>query len=146
MHRLLCAAYANGCDCFGCCTFLSADGSEHSVLLEASCNEETLEDCTECIPSTACGNECGRCELCPGKTIEDLPDDCGEPPPTGGSGGSGGMGGTGGTGGTGGSGGAAGEDPPPYHCDNGVVCADSSDCPDPTMQYCSFGCCIVILE
>jgi len=49
----------NGCDCFGCCTFTLADGTERSVILEASCEEEHLEDCTECVPTTNdCKNEC----------------------------------------------------------------------------------------
>lgn len=131
----------NGCDCFGCCTFRLEDGSDKSVVLQESCSQETLEDCAECVPATNdCSNECGRCELCPGKTVEDLPDDCGAPPTSG----SGGSGGTGGSAGTSGSGGTGGEDPPPYTCDNGTVCADSSACP--ANYYCSLGCCLVILE
>ncbi|HMI91827.1 MAG TPA: hypothetical protein VK509_10715 [Polyangiales bacterium] len=123
----------NGCDCFGCCTFTLADGSMRSVRLEAACNQETWEGCNECVPAAECVNECGRCELCPGKTIDLLPADCGPPPPSAGSGGSGGSGGAGGTGGT-------GEPPPPYTCDDGQgVCSMSSNCP--VGYYCSFGCC-----
>jgi hypothetical protein len=133
----------NGCDCFGCCTFTQEDGTELSVLLQATCTEENLDECIECVPTTnGCSNECGRCELCPGKSIDDLPDDCGEPPPTGGTGGTGGSGGTGGTGGSGGTG---GDDDPPYTCDNGEqVCRDTGDCP--SQFYCSFGCCLVIVQ
>jgi hypothetical protein len=136
----------NGCDCFGCCTFMLPDGSETSVVLQSTCSEETLDECTECVPAGAdgCGNECGRCELCPGKTAEDLPDDCG--PPTGGTGGAGGDSGTGGTGGDSGTGGTGGPDEPPSHtCDNGEqVCNATSDCP--SSYYCSFGCCLVIVQ
>jgi hypothetical protein len=123
----------NGCDCFGCCTFTLADGSQRSVKLEAMCNQDTWEGCSDCAPAAECVNECGRCELCPGKTIEQLPTDCGDvPPPIAGSGGSSGAG-SGGSGGT-------GEPPPPYTCDDGQrVCTNTSDCP--TGYYCSFGCC-----
>lgn len=134
----------NGCDCFGCCTFTQAGGKTISVLLEATCQEENLAGCTQCIPTEGgCSNECGRCELCPGKSVADLPADCGPPPPTGGSGGTGGTG-TGGTGGTG-TGGTGGTNPPPnYTCDDGVpVCTSTADCP--SGRYCSYGCCLVIV-
>jgi hypothetical protein len=128
----------NGCDCFGCCTFTLADGGQRSVKLEVACDQDTWEGCNECVPATECVNECGRCELCPGKTIEQLPADCGDvPPPSAGSGGSGTSGS--GAGGAGGSGGTD-EPPPPYTCDNGQqVCTATSDCP--SSYYCSFGCC-----
>ena len=129
----------NGCDCFGCCSFTLADGSIKSVRLDAGCEEGTWEGCMECVPASECVNECGRCELCPGKEIADLPADCTPPPPSAGSGGSGGVGGLGGSGGSGGSAGTS-EPPPPYTCDGGErVCAQSSDCPN--LYYCSFGCC-----
>lgn len=66
----------NGCDCFGCCTFETADGPL-SVQIGATCDYENIEDeeaCPRCEPSTQCGNECGECELCPGKT--ELPETC----------------------------------------------------------------------
>ena len=128
----------NGCDCFGCCTFTLADGTMRSVKLEAGCEEGSWDGCTECVPAAECVNECGRCELCPGKEIADLPADCATtpPPPSGGSGGSGGVGGSSGTGGTGGT----TEPPPPYTCDGGEqVCTGTSDCN--SGYYCAFGCC-----
>jgi len=72
----------NGCDCFGCCTFETADGPV-SVQIGVTCDSANLDDekaCPRCEPSTQCGNECGECELCPGK--EELPDTCEEEVPT----------------------------------------------------------------
>jgi hypothetical protein len=129
----------NGCDCFGCCTFTLADGGTKSVVLSASCEEGTWDGCTECVPTTDCVNKCGTCELCPGKTVADLPAECSTtpPPPTAGSGGNGGSGGVGGSSGTGGS---TPPPPPPYTCDDGEqVCVQTTDCP--SVYYCSFGCC-----
>jgi hypothetical protein len=139
----------NGCDCFGCCEITLDDGDTVNVVIGGGCSEETIEDCTECVQTTTdCSNECGRCELCLGKTTADLPEDCfpDEPPPTGGSGGSGGTGGTGGTGGVGGSGGnggTGGSDEPPYECDGGKdPCDAQGDCS--VGFYCSLGCCNLI--
>jgi len=72
----------SGCDCFGCCTFETADGPL-SVRIGITCDYENIEDadaCPRCEPSTQCGNECGECELCPGK--EELPESCEEEVPT----------------------------------------------------------------
>jgi hypothetical protein len=128
-------ATPNGCDCFGCCTVSIPAVGEVHVLFTSACQAENLDACTECTPTaTQCTNECGRCELCPGKTVDDLPDDCGTPPATGGSGGAGGTG----------TGGAGGNPPPDYTCDDGVpTCTTTSDCP--SGRYCSYGCCLVIL-
>jgi hypothetical protein len=120
----------NGCDCFGCCTVRKPDGTSINIVLDASCKASTLDQCTKCMPTTQCGNTCGTCELCPGKTAADLPSSCNPPPPTTGSGGVGGSG-------TAGSGGG-----PSYSCDNGEkVCTMTSDCG--ANYYCSFGCCLV---
>ena len=40
-------------------------------------DDETI--CSPCEQSTQCGNSCGRCELCLGRTLEDLPEDCFQP-------------------------------------------------------------------
>src|SRR4051812_29516875 len=128
----------NGCDCFGCCTVQAADGSSVDIYEVSSCSIAQLDDekaCPRCTKNTQCQNTCGECELCPGKTVADLPASC-TPPTTGTGGASGtggssdtggtsGTGGTGGTSGTGGSsdtGGTGGAPPPPptYTCDGGA--------------------------
>lgn len=138
-----CQAFTpNGCDCFGCCD-VNLGGTIKHVLLEAGCdiNGTQLDNCTECVPSTTCVNTCGRCELCPGKSIDDLPADCVPPPPVGSDGGTG----TGSDGGTGtGDGGTTTPPPPPYTCDDGgSVCgAGLPECPSDSL--CQFGCCVRI--
>jgi hypothetical protein len=117
----------NGCDCFGCCTVAQPGGSTVDIMEVATCSLSNLSDttaCPRCTKSTQCGNTCGECELCLGKTQADLPASC---TPTG-------------TGGTG-----AGGAPPVYTCDNGAqVCGPDSPCA--TSQYCSLGCCIGIVS
>lgn len=73
----------NGCDCFGCCDVRRADGSSVSVYLASTCSLDQIDDeqaCPRCTPTTDCNNECGRCELCPGRTVDDLPADCNDEP------------------------------------------------------------------
>lgn len=68
----------NGCDCFGCCEVAHA-ATTVSIQLVDSCTLKDLGDpekCPRCMPSPDCKNECGRCELCPGKPLEALPSDC----------------------------------------------------------------------
>jgi hypothetical protein len=125
-HDFCEARTPNGCDCFGCCTVQLDDASSVSVLIAESCSLENVGDpalCPRCIPSTACGNTCGECELCPGTSIEDLAASCNETP---------------------GSGGAGGDAPPAYGCDAGrAVCTSTSDCPGG--NYCSLGCCLAFV-
>lgn len=74
----------NGCDCFGCCSVQLAGRGHVDILLNDSCSLEKIGDvdaCPPCTKSTACGNECGECELCPGKTPADLPVHCQSDPP-----------------------------------------------------------------
>lgn len=78
----------NGCDCFGCCELPSGSGEYRFIGSVAddgttpTCSLSNLEGCRPCTPVDACLNACGRCELCLGRTFEDLPDDCfGTPPP-----------------------------------------------------------------
>jgi hypothetical protein len=69
---------ANGCDCFGCCSVVTSKGTEY-VRLAETCSLGELDDtdkCPRCMPEHTCENPCGRCELCPGKTLADLPKDC----------------------------------------------------------------------
>lgn len=142
-----CAPLAqNGCDCFGCCTVQAADGSTVDILEAASCSLASLDDekaCPRCTKSTQCGNECGECELCPGKTVEDLPSSCNKPPSTGGAGGNTGTGGAPSTGGSsnGGDGGAV-EPPPSYTCDGGEQVCGQGLPACPGSYYCLLGCCV----
>jgi len=104
------------------------DQSSVSVFIGESCSLEDVADvarCPRCTPSAACGNNCGECELCPGKSVEDLPESCfGSDGPGGGSGG-----------------GGDGSTPPGYTCDDGrAVCGADGACPGG--QYCSLGCCL----
>jgi hypothetical protein len=120
----------NGCDCFGCCTVELGDGSTVDILTGSTCSLDNIADekaCMRCEKSPTCGNTCGECELCPGKTVEDLPDTC--IPDTGTGGASNGAGGAPGT--------------PIYTCDDGEqVCGpDLPGCP--LGRYCSLGCCLL---
>ena len=132
----------NGCDCFGCCTVQLPAGGSVDIMLSSTCSLDKIDDpkaCATCTKTDACGNTCGHCELCAGKTVADLPADCTPPPATGGTGGTG----TGGTGTSGSStGGTATGGGPSYTCDGGeVVCGPGLPaCGLGT--YCSLGCCI----
>lgn len=107
----------NGCDCFGCCDVTFADDSTKSILISQPCESDDPDGCTECVKSTQCDNECGECELCPGKTLADLPDSCDN-----------------------------NNDEPQYTCDNGEDrCPDGSNSECQSGYYCDSGCCIVAL-
>ena len=139
-----CAPLApNGCDCFGCCSVQTADGDTVDVMTASSCSLDKIDDadaCPRCEKSDACGNTCGRCELCPGKNLADLPEDCGAGSGGAGSGGSSSTGGSTSSGGSSSSGGTGG---PGYTCDDGEqVCGlDLPGCP--IGHYCSLGCCLL---
>ncbi|HEX2871609.1 MAG TPA: hypothetical protein VHP33_10140 [Polyangiaceae bacterium] len=125
----------NGCDCFGCCTVQLPSGDTVDIQTASSCSLDQVGDedvCPRCVKSDACGNTCGHCELCPGKTVADLPEDCA---PTGAGGAGTGTGGTNtGTGGTSGG--------PGYTCDGGEqVCGPGLPACALT-TYCSQGCCL----
>jgi hypothetical protein len=135
-----CKAFTpNGCDCFGCCTVRLANDTTVNVALSTGCQIDgnTVGDgCTECVPNDSCINTCGRCELCPGKTIEDLPADCF----TSGDGDGDGDAGTGGDGDGDGDGDGTGSTPTPA-CDDGAqVCSSTKPCE--TGYSCDFGCCV----
>lgn len=103
----------NGCDCFGCCEITKEDGTVTTVQIGEDCSLATIDECTTCVMDDECINECGECELCPGREAEDLPDSCYDDP----------------DGGT-----------PMYECEDGVTCTTSSDCAGD--EYCSLGCCL----
>lgn len=119
------AGTPNGCDCFGCCEVRVGDQVE-TVVVSDRCSSDDLDNteaCPRCTFAEECSNPCGRCELCPGKTFEDLPDDCfpSSPPPDGGM-----------------------SEPPTPVCDNGETpCTGAEDCT--SSERCEFGCCLPIL-
>jgi hypothetical protein len=137
----------NGCDCFGCCEVFTGDESVF-VQIGSSCSLDQIDDetaCPRCIQTTECVNTCGECELCAGKTVDDLPDSCFITP----------VGDDMGTIPTNDMGmpvddmgnvidlGGGGDDPG-YTCDNGEqVCAPDTPCLA-NDEYCSLGCCIKI--
>ncbi len=117
----------NGCDCFGCCQVRVPDGTTVNIVLTGTCSIDKIENetaCPRCVQSTECVNECGRCELCPGKTEKDLPADCSSLPDDTDTGDQ------------------VDTDPPVNHtCDDGEqVCSDRLPCPSGT--YCQQGCCL----
>lgn len=126
----------NGCDCFGCCVLYKGGKEYGPVWLGTedgngnfTCGIDTLDDPLKCSPCTQvkneCYNGCAKCELCIGKTVDDLPPECfPPPPPDGGSGSS-----SSGTGGTGGS-----PPPPPPQCPTGV-----QPCGLPGQSLCEIG-------
>ncbi|MFT3927648.1 MAG: hypothetical protein QM778_34275 [Myxococcales bacterium] len=145
MCKNFCKAYTpNGCDCFGCCGVKLPDGSTKNILIGGGCDIEgsTTTGCTECVPNDSCVNTCGRCELCPGKTVADLPADCTPPPPA-----SQPDAGTPPVGSP--DGGTTNPPPPPpppppsYTCDNGEALCGTG-LPDCGADYaCTFGCCVL---
>jgi hypothetical protein len=109
----------NGCDCFGCCAIERAGGEIVLVTLEDRCSLAKLDDeaeCPRCVQSDACINPCGRCELCPGRSADSLPDDCDASAPSG---------------------------SPEWSCDTGKRCTRSSDCGSD--WYCQLGCCLPVV-
>lgn len=156
----------NGCDCFGCCTFpaLEGDGPDGGpgwVWIgnltsnnESTCTLASLDDeaaCPKCTPVANCLNECGRCELCVGKTT--VPDDCFQPVPPdpdggtgpGPDGGGGDVDGGGGGGPTDGGGGGGTQDAGvtnPGQCPVGIdACGLPGQSPCDPGYYCVSGCC-----
>lgn len=119
----------NGCDCFGCCTIANVDGDSVDIMIGSTCSLDNIDDeaaCPRCVKTADCNNDCGECELCPGKTVDDLPDSCTPPPPDGGTY-------------------DGGVPPPPNTCDNGeIVC--SAEIPCPGELFCSLGCCIEVVR
>jgi hypothetical protein len=154
-----CKAYTpNGCDCFGCCSVRLADDSVVNVALGNGCNIDgnTVTGCNTCVPNDSCRNECGKCELCPGKTVADLPPECFQTPPPADAGTPGDDAGNPGNdagnpdndASTGGddSGTVVGGNPPPpaYTCDDGATVCGAGLAACPGGYSCEFGCCVLI--
>lgn len=115
----------NGCDCFGCCEVTLDDGSKETVVLGEGCSLDNLDNCqTGCVLNENCSNTCGECELCLGKTAEDLPASCYETPDDMGT--------------------PPDPDQPVHTCDDGETpCNETAGCP--SNHYCQLGCCIEII-
>lgn len=126
----------NGCDCFGCCTFpeleTAGDQGEQAYVWighmdaenRSTCTLDSLSNtelCPRCTPVSACLNECGRCEICLGKT--ELPSDCFASPDQGNQGG------------------------PNARCSDGSQpCGQPQDEVCPEQSYCVTGCCKLTLN
>jgi len=106
----------NGCDCFGCCQITGEDGVPVNVVLGDECAVKHVGNdgkCPRCVPNPECFNPCGPCELCFGKTAEQVAAECADA-----------------------GAGAAGA------CDDGYeFCSGDSACADG--YYCVLGCCMV---
>lgn len=124
----------NGCDCFGCCEFTLPNGSTANVLINEDCKEEDLSACTSCVKAVdQCNNPCGECELCPGRTLDDLPATCFEGSDPGGVGDAGTSGGDPELGDSG--------NVPMPSCESGEsACLGPADCGNG--GYCAMGCCV----
>jgi hypothetical protein len=109
----------NGCDCFGCCDVTRPDASRVSVALTEQCSLAAIDDaqrCPRCVMNAQCKNDCGICELCPGRLPADLPDLCRD----------------------------SGDVPRPV-CDEGQrTCTESTDCG--AEHFCQLGCCLRIVQ
>ena len=69
----------NGCDCFGCCyIYTNGKPSKKPVFLGtgATCTVKTPQNCNTCTQVKGCTNACGKCEICLGKKLSDLPKEC----------------------------------------------------------------------
>jgi hypothetical protein len=79
----------NGCDCFGCCelpagsgdfVFIGTGAAERAptctLLAAVAGDDEACAPCTPRLGDDNCYNSCERCELCLGRTVDDLPCDC----------------------------------------------------------------------
>ncbi len=132
----------NGCDCFGCCTVFTPEGSVDVFLGSGGdCSLDNLDACNSCTKNDDCDNPCEPelCEVCIGDVI--YPDDC-DDEDTPGDGGDGDGGDDDGGDGDGGDGdGGDDDDDPPTGCPEGVEpCDTQEDCSD-DQAFCFQGCC-----
>ncbi|MCA9664300.1 MAG: hypothetical protein KC503_01895 [Myxococcales bacterium] len=117
----------NGCDCFGCCQVF-INGTPRTIYLGSGpeCSVKTPDKCAECTQVADCNNDCGECELCLGKTIDDLPAKCFASTPDAGPG-------------------QDASAPKLPTCSDGLTpCLANTDCP--AGLYCVTGCCIAAIQ
>lgn len=117
----------NGCDCFGCCQVSTGDRT-FTVFLGSGteCSASAPDKCTSCTPNPSCINDCGECELCLGRTIDDLPAKCFAAGPDAGVGPD------------------AGGPRLPTCDDSRTACLDNDACP--LAYYCITGCCTLGIQ
>jgi hypothetical protein len=107
----------NGCDCFGCCAIALPGKSEVTVLLTDRCSAEKIGD-TDACPVCVPNPECSAPpnQPAPDPTDPSQPGEPAEPDP-----------------------GA-----PTFSCEGRTECSGSESCP--VGQFCSQGCCLVVIE
>jgi hypothetical protein len=140
-----------GCDCFGCCdirtdadpeepnwVFIGSFDESQSGTKEGTCHMDAAKEgdhvaCRPCTPLEECWNPCTHeCQLCLGRTLEDLPDHCFDDPGDPGDPEDGGT--TPEDGGT-----------EPDRCNHGQQpCGLPADDPCPEGHFCLTGCCVYV--
>ncbi len=110
-----------GCDCFACCTICDPDGNCNTVMtnpaIAPECDIDVLDDPNLCPP-------CVQSDVC---GVPCNPEECILCP------------------------GQSRDDLPPgcngVECPNGLeTCVVTADCPNPTAEFCSNGCCVGRVE
>jgi hypothetical protein len=69
----------NGCDCFGCCEIWTPAGKYKDTVFLGSgptCTAKTPQNCFACTQVKDCLATCGPCQLCLGKTPDQIPAWC----------------------------------------------------------------------
>jgi hypothetical protein len=105
-----------GCDCFGCCAVPLPGGGEVNVLLTDTCSAEKVGD-TEACPACVPSTEC-----VPAPPVDPDPSDPGDPSTPD----------------------AGNPDPFDPECSGRTQCDEAGGCP--VGEFCSQGCCLVIIE
>lgn len=106
----------NGCDCFGCCAVELPGGGEATVLLTDTCSAEKIGD-TEACPVCVPSTECVAAPPVEPDPVD--PVDPGTPD-------------------------AGSPDPVDPECNGRTQCDEAGGCP--VGDFCSQGCCLVIIE
>ena len=112
----------NGCDCFGCCAVALPGGGEVDVLLTDTCSAEKIGDteaCPVCVPSPECV-AAPPSDPDPGPG-DPTPSDPGDPQTP-----------------------DAGDPTTDPACNGRVACDENGGCP--VGDFCSQGCCLVVLK